>query len=216
MEEGAGLRERKKRLMRAQLSATATEMFLERGFDAVRVAEVAAACGVSEKTVFNYFPAKEALLLDRFEDTLAAVRGALADPDTSPVDAVLGVLGSELNGLVRWVAEQDDPASAAESLRRFRELSTSTASLRGYRHEMIDKLTATVTENLAHRAGRPADSPETQIAAIALVGLWQVHAASLNRHLAGIRNPARLRKTVIADVRRAADALAPLFTTFTR
>jgi len=68
-----GLRERKKRLMRQQLSDTATAMFLERGFDEVRVAEIAAACGVSEKTVFNYFPVKEALLMDRLEANLAAL-----------------------------------------------------------------------------------------------------------------------------------------------
>ncbi len=53
-----GLRERKKRLMRQQLSDTATQMFLARGFDAVRVTQIAEACGVSEKTVFNYFPTK--------------------------------------------------------------------------------------------------------------------------------------------------------------
>ena len=41
--EAEGLRERKKRLMRKQLSDTATAMFLERGFDAVKVAEVAEA-----------------------------------------------------------------------------------------------------------------------------------------------------------------------------
>jgi hypothetical protein len=64
-----GLRERKKQAMRRQLSDTAARMFLERGFDAVRVAEVAAACGVSEKTVFNYFPNKEALILDRLDTT---------------------------------------------------------------------------------------------------------------------------------------------------
>ncbi|GAB2551126.1 TetR family transcriptional regulator [Nocardia heshunensis] len=40
-----GLRERKKRLLRGQLSDTATEMFLERGFAAVSVAEIAQACG---------------------------------------------------------------------------------------------------------------------------------------------------------------------------
>src|SRR5450432_2749303 len=80
----AGLRERKKRLMRQQLSDTATELFLERGFDAVRVADVAAACGVSEKTVFNYFPTKESLLLDRLEGTMAALRAGLADRDAAP------------------------------------------------------------------------------------------------------------------------------------
>ncbi|HEV2635085.1 MAG TPA: TetR family transcriptional regulator [Actinocrinis sp.] len=33
--------------MRQQLSDTATEMFVERDFDAVRVAEIAEACGAS-------------------------------------------------------------------------------------------------------------------------------------------------------------------------
>ena len=70
-----GLRARKKRLMRQQLSDAATRMFVERGFDAVRVAEVAEACGVSEKTVFNYFPTKESLILDRMEAAMSvAVR----------------------------------------------------------------------------------------------------------------------------------------------
>ena len=45
--------------MRQQLSDTATDMFVQRGFDAVRVSEIAAACGVSEKTVSNYFRTKE-------------------------------------------------------------------------------------------------------------------------------------------------------------
>src|SRR6201995_888605 len=72
--EAEGLRERKKRLMRQQLSDTATRMFMERGFDAVRVTEIAEACGVSEKTVFNYFPVKEALIMDRLESALAQLR----------------------------------------------------------------------------------------------------------------------------------------------
>ena len=83
--QAEGLRERKKRLMRQQLSDTATRMFLERGFDAVRVSEIAEACGVSEKTVFNYFPTKEALILDRLDATVAALRTGLADPGVSPV-----------------------------------------------------------------------------------------------------------------------------------
>src|SRR5258708_38446986 len=86
-ESAEGLRERKKRLMRRQLSDTATEMFVERGFDAVRVAEVAEACGVSEKTVFNYFPTKESLVLDLPDATMAALRSDLAEPGVAPVQA---------------------------------------------------------------------------------------------------------------------------------
>lgn len=74
------LRERRKRLTRQQPSDTATEMFMQRGFDAVRVVEVAEACGVSERTVCNYFPSKEALLLDRWDTTMASLRTAWPIP----------------------------------------------------------------------------------------------------------------------------------------
>src|ERR1700732_4400573 len=75
-----GLRERKKRLMRQQLTDAATEMFMERGFDGFRVADVAEACGVSEKTFFNYFPTKESLVLDRLDASIASLRTALVEP----------------------------------------------------------------------------------------------------------------------------------------
>jgi AcrR family transcriptional regulator len=61
---GVGLRETKKLAMRQQIADVAMRLFVERGFDRVTVAEVAAAVGVSEKTVFNYFPTKEDLFFD--------------------------------------------------------------------------------------------------------------------------------------------------------
>ncbi|THA57622.1 TetR/AcrR family transcriptional regulator [Streptomyces sp. A1136] len=63
-----GLRESKKLRTRHHLAATAIELFLERGFDAVSVADVAAAAEVSKPTLFRYFPTKEDLVLDRFAD----------------------------------------------------------------------------------------------------------------------------------------------------
>jgi AcrR family transcriptional regulator len=49
-------------------------MFVARGFDEVTIADIAAARGASEKTVWNYFPAKEALLLDGEDATVDAIR----------------------------------------------------------------------------------------------------------------------------------------------
>ena len=60
-----GLRERKKRETRETIARTAMDLFVERGYDAVTVADVARAADVSEKTVFNYFPAKEDLVFGR-------------------------------------------------------------------------------------------------------------------------------------------------------
>jgi AcrR family transcriptional regulator len=198
------LRERKKRLMRRQLSDAATRMFTEHGFDAVRVAEVAAACGVSEKTVFNYFPTKESLVLDRLEPALASLRTRLADARVAPVEAALAVLERELGALTGQLARQDDPGQGREAIRRFGDLIRATPSLRAYQSEMIDRFAAEAAEVLAARAGMSADDPEPQIAARSLLGLWHVQASSLRRHLDGAATPERLRDLVSGDVRRAA------------
>jgi len=197
-----GLRERKKRLMRQQLSDTATRMFVERGFDAVRVSEVAEACGVSEKTVFNYFPTKESLVLDRLEVTMASIRAGLAEPGVPPVEAALRILDHELSSMTAWLASADDPAAAARAIRRFGDLIRVTPSLRAYQSDMMDQFVSVATEILAARAGLPADDPEPQIAARALLGLWRVQAESLRKHLSGA--PAQVHEMVTADVRRAA------------
>lgn len=60
-----GLRERKKRQTRQYISDVATHLFIERGFDAVTIAEIAEASDVSVNTVYNYFSTKEDLFLDR-------------------------------------------------------------------------------------------------------------------------------------------------------
>jgi len=62
-----GLRARKKAQTRDLIAETARRLFEERGFDAVTVAEVARKAEVAEKTVFNYFPAKEDLFYSRLE-----------------------------------------------------------------------------------------------------------------------------------------------------
>jgi AcrR family transcriptional regulator len=199
-----GLRERKKRLMRQQLSDTATLMFMERGFDAFRVAEVAEACGVSEKTVFNYFPTKESLILDRLESTVAALRAGLAEPGRSPTEAALRILDGELSAMTSWLASQDDPARAGADIRRFGALIQATPSLRAHQSAMMDQFTAVAAEILAERAGMSAADPEPQIAATALLGLWRIQFASLSRYLDGTRTPAQLHQAVTADLRRAA------------
>jgi AcrR family transcriptional regulator len=199
-----GLRERKKRLMRQQLSDTATELFMERGFDAVRVAEIAAACGVSEKTVFNYFPTKESLILDRLEATMASLRAGLAEPGLSPVQAALRILDDELAAMTSWLAGQDDLARASAAIRRFGALIRATPSLRAHQSDMMDQFVAVAAAILAERAALRADDPEPQIAATALLGLWRVQAQSLSRYLDGTRTPAQVRRAVTAEVRRAA------------
>ncbi|WP_103535495.1 TetR/AcrR family transcriptional regulator [Streptomyces sp. SM11] len=85
-----GLRERKKQLTYQAVSEAAIAMFLERGFDKVSVAEVAAAADISKPTLFRYFPAKEDLVLHRFADHEDEPARVVAGrpPADSPLDAL--------------------------------------------------------------------------------------------------------------------------------
>ncbi|GAB3209187.1 TetR/AcrR family transcriptional regulator [Marinactinospora thermotolerans] len=86
----AGLREQKKRQTRQAISDTATRMFVERGFENVTIAEIAAAAQVAKMTVTNYFPRKEDLALDLGEQFTSGLARAVAEraPGESALDAL--------------------------------------------------------------------------------------------------------------------------------
>jgi AcrR family transcriptional regulator len=81
-----GLRERKKRETRETITRAAWRLFARRGFDAVTVADIARAAKVSEKTVFNYFPAKEDLVFGAgMQRTAALVEAVRARPEGASI-----------------------------------------------------------------------------------------------------------------------------------
>lgn len=195
-----GLRERKKRAMRQQLSDTAAQMFLEQGYDAMRVADVAEACGVSEKTVFNYFPSKEALVLDRLEPTADALRTHLADPAIPPAAAMLKVLDDELQGISASLTTTE----AVTRYQRFGDLVHATPSLRAYQSDVAERFADVAAEVLASRFGLEPEDPEPQVAAAALLGLWKIQFRALRTHLRPGQPIQDAIDAAAADVERAA------------
>jgi AcrR family transcriptional regulator len=201
-----GLRERKKRQTRQRISDTATALFLERGFDEVTVVEIARACEVSEKTVYNYFPTKESLLLDREEGWTGAIRRALGPggPPGSPVAAVVRTVGDQLDLMLDPRPDGEPPLLDASAVRGVSDLIRGTPSLRAADEEMTARIVDVAAAAIARRWGLAPDDPEPQIAAVAVVGLWRVQFRALRRHSAGALPPAVIRDRVLADVRRAA------------
>jgi AcrR family transcriptional regulator len=202
---GEGLRERKKRLTRQLISDTATAMFLERGFDEVRVSEVAAACGISEKTVYNYFPTKESLLLDREEAMAESIRRALgpgAPNRLPPIEAAVDVIIEDVRRFYGYLSQ--DPNLDVTDIRRFSALIESTPSLRAAQRDMMDRLVQVAAQAMAGRAGMDPDDPEPQIAAHAMLGLWRVQYAAQRKYSDGSLPVDEVRAKVVAEVRRAA------------
>jgi AcrR family transcriptional regulator len=194
-----GLRERKKRLTRQRISDTATAMFLERGFDAVTVAEVARACDVSEKTVFNYFPTKESLVLDQEEDWADAIRTGLGS-GAPLAEAAAAIIERQVH------KQYDQPSLDPGAANGVARLIQSTPSLRAATQAMTARLTDELAVAVAGRTGADPGDPEPQIAAAALAGLWRVQFQAMHRH-AGLGDPAQVRDAVLEDVHRAARVL---------
>jgi AcrR family transcriptional regulator len=180
-------------------------MFLEDGFDAVRVIDVASACGVSEKTVYNYFPTKEALVFDRFDDMEADVRRIFGPEGTSPspVEAAVGVIVSELEAMFNEWGTTDHPPDPV-LIRRFAEMIQQAPTLRAAQWEMLDRMGRVAAEGMALRAGVEPGDPEPQIAAMAILSLWRVQFGSMVRRAVDGRSAMEVRDAVIADIRSAA------------
>lgn len=165
MDGGEGLRERKRRETRAMIAGAAMRLFAERGFDEVSVAEIAAAAGVAEKTVYNYFPVKAQLFFDEADDVLAELLAAVRY--RRPGQPALAAVGTFLAGRAEWAAGRRPAQPSA----RFRQLIAGSSALQAQQRLMFGRYEAALASLLAEETGVPAGSAEPFAAAVALVGV---------------------------------------------
>lgn len=78
------LREQRRIRTSASIASAALELFAERGYSAVTVAEVAAAAGVGERTLYRYFADKDDLLFGEDEQLRATLRSAIEQQPEGP------------------------------------------------------------------------------------------------------------------------------------
>ncbi|MFG2865718.1 TetR/AcrR family transcriptional regulator [Streptomyces sioyaensis] len=177
------LRERKKLQTRQRISGEATLLFIERGFDHVTVAEVARAAEVSTMTVFNYFPRKEDLFLDRIPEARELIVRAVRErgADESPLAA--------LRALVLGLLAERHPLSVVgEGFERFWRTVLDSPALRARGREAIEEMEGTLAALLAEAAGGDADRPgqDARLAAALIVaGVRAACAGALARQLGG-------------------------------
>ncbi|TDD52928.1 TetR family transcriptional regulator [Kribbella antibiotica] len=116
-----GLRERKKRETRIALSWAAVRLTVERGYDNVRIEDIAAEAGVSLRTFRNYFASKADAIATRHVERGHAVNAALRErPADEPLwDAIRIAVnaGFELDGNVGAAGRQLPDESWLEGAR---------------------------------------------------------------------------------------------------
>jgi AcrR family transcriptional regulator len=145
-----GRRERKNAQTRAALADAALRLFLEKGYDAVSVKEIADAVDISVPTVFNHVPdGKEALIFDdgteRRENLLAAVR------ERADGQSVMAALREFIAGRGPFVAD------SAPEFRRRTDLIMTTPALRGYTRKLWISCEEPLAAAIATELGRPPD-----------------------------------------------------------
>jgi AcrR family transcriptional regulator len=198
----AGLREWKKARTRLAISDVATRLFVERGFEEVTVADIAAAAEVSVKTVFNYFSSKEELFFDRADEVIGAIADAVIEraPGTTVVGALHAVLAErrvpfDPDG---WRSLRDP--EGYERFRAFIAAEHAAPALRARRLVMaeawVDRLAAVVAHELGLAAG---DARARTLAAmvLAVMGLRERElSAAMLEHASARQVERRVRAVV--------------------
>jgi len=169
-------------------------LFVERGFDHVTVVEVAEAVGVSEKTVFNYFPTKEDLFFDEVEEREAALLAAIRDRKP----------GESIPAALRRRQVTDCGRMCTIGFAAFARLIEQSHALRAKELEVMARLRDVIAKALAEEGCSEVDA---SVAATLLVGVhWQFFVTARQRALAGKHGPAAARR-LRADLARAYDLL---------
>ncbi|GAA0930453.1 TetR family transcriptional regulator [Pseudonocardia zijingensis] len=130
-----------------RLRAAALELFVEHGYDAVTVSQIAERAGITRRTYFRYFPDKREVLFAGSEQLPPAVGAAVraADRSVSPLAAALAAV-AEIGG--RLVERLDDHAER-------RGVIEGSAELQERERTKMAAVTAAIREALEHRGVEP-------------------------------------------------------------
>jgi AcrR family transcriptional regulator len=180
---------------RARISEVATRLFVESGFDAVTVAEVAREAGVSSVTVFKHFPRKEDLFLDRAVDAAELLRSAVRD--RAPGTDALG----SLRDLALRLGRERHPLSglADASVPFFRTVAASPALVARAR-EIAAELQRSLVDDLEQDGDDRGGA--TLLGAFVVAGYATVLVENARRLVAG-----EASTDVIADHEARVEAL---------
>ena len=170
MNKPPSLRERTRRAVHAEITATALRLFQEHGFEATTVDQIATAAGISRRSFFHYFASKEDLVMGDTVALGATVRDALvARPADEPAWPAIRAAF-----MVLVPADGGDMAAELALARIHHEAPSLRASLLE-KHLRWQELLA---PDIQRRLGLPAtDTPDPRARAFVAAALAALDAA---------------------------------------
>jgi AcrR family transcriptional regulator len=138
------LREVARNAVRDEVMRAAWELFVERGFEATTVEQIAEAAGMSRRTFFRYFAGKDELILDKLLEVGDRVADALtARPAGEPA---WPALRAALDVVVR--AQDEAPEPSRRLGRLLRDEPGTRATMEERRRRWTETLGPLVAERL--------------------------------------------------------------------
>lgn len=193
--EAPDLRSRTRRAVRAEITATAMRLFVERGFEATTVDQIAVAAGISRRSFFHYFATKEDVVLGDLVELGERVRAALESrPATEPAWDALRAAFTMLR----------TPDSSPETELAVAEMYHLTPSLRARHLEKHLRWQELLAPDVERRLGATAGTiPDVRARAIIAAALACLDTAvDAWRESGGTADPEQLFDDAVAAVRR--------------
>jgi AcrR family transcriptional regulator len=203
-----GKRERRKRETRDAIVAAAERLFAADGYDGVTVADIAAAAGVSVKTLFTYFRSKEDLVFADEEKLLGRLLGMVGGrvPGQTPLRAVTAALLAALE-------DEDDP----RRLESFHRALGSSAAVASRLRRMWEQYENELAALLAAERNEATPCPETRLAAAQLIALVRITTSPDALAFVRERRSADAREPALREwIERSADQLGAGLTEYMR
>ena len=147
-----------------RISRCAQDLAIAHGFEGFTLDELAEKVGVSRRTLFNYFPGKEAAVLDSPDcigpDVLATF--VAGGPE--------GHLLRDLGHLVTGIYTREEPTR--EDWHRIHALFERNPRLITVAKERFEEMVTQVRVAIEQREGRPSGHPRARVAVAIIVGLF--------------------------------------------
>ena len=166
--DGPGLRQRKLQETRERLTRAAMALFLERGFEATTIDDIATAADVSRRSFFHYFASKEDVVAAWQEGAASAL---VAEVVARPAgETMLTAAENAIAAAVRRI----DPAEAAAMSR----LKRDNPALQARDQLKYEKLERALAEGLSQRAKTKSDRLKARLVAMIATGAMRVGGES--------------------------------------